>query len=87
MCSFWSQHGDREMKRVFDAATTWADIQKEASEAIEKHKHEGHWWKQQHKITRMYEWVACRIEFLFELLPDDMAVVLKGGLKLIYNVS
>lgn len=88
MTEFLSRSGDKEAKSAFEDRSTWVDIQKEAAEAVEKYNSEGSSRRKPfEKVTMAFNNVACRLEFLIELLPDgDYTGILCGGLRLVFNV-
>jgi len=80
---------DPEAKAAFYGKTTWEDVQAEATAAFDKYTQDGHSWRHPFRSAgRAFGSVACRAEFLVELIPDgDYTGLLCGALKLVFNVS
>ena len=90
MNGFLQSHRDKEMKAVrFDGSATWADVQEEATAAFDEYTRQGRSWRHPFRSSgRLFGTVACRIEFLVQLIPNgDYLGILCGGLTLVYNVS
>jgi hypothetical protein len=91
MKTFLAESGDTETQLAFHSPSTWDDIANEAGEAVEIFNREGqgHMWKRPfEKATYNFTNVACRLEFLIELLPDgEYTSILSGGLRLVFNAA
>ncbi|KAI8963847.1 hypothetical protein F5Y11DRAFT_131589 [Daldinia sp. FL1419] len=86
---FLSSQGDQEARNIFQSATSWEDVRKEAEKAIDVYANQGSTWKNPfRRAIRLVGNVASRLEFLIELVPDgDYTKILCGGLKLAYNAA
>ncbi|KAK5991555.1 hypothetical protein PT974_09839 [Cladobotryum mycophilum] len=90
MNSFLLGYKEKDVKAVrFDGSMTWADVQKEATAAFDEYTRQGKSWRHPFRSTgRAFGSVACRIEFLFQLIPSgDYFGVLCAGLTLVYNAA
>jgi hypothetical protein len=87
--AFLAESGDSENRLAFQSGSTWDDIANEAGEAVDCFNREGHMWKRPfEKATMNFANVACRLEFLIELLPEgEYTSILCGALKLVFNVG
>ncbi|RYP76892.1 hypothetical protein DL771_001445 [Monosporascus sp. 5C6A] len=90
MDSFLAGYKDKGPKKVsFDGTTTWPEVLDEATQAFDDYTKRGRSWRHPFRSTqRLFGTVACRIEFLIELLPDgDYTGIICGGLTLVYNAA
>ncbi|TEY30287.1 hypothetical protein BOTCAL_0885g00010 [Botryotinia calthae] len=89
MHDFLLRSNDQETRLAFNSTSTWRDVQEEAGEAFKKYKSEGKSWRHPFQTTgRAFSNVACRFEFLLELLPSgDYTSIICGGLKLVFNAA
>jgi hypothetical protein len=90
MNGFLESYKDKDVKTVcFDGSTTWPEVQEEATAAFDEYTRQGRSWRHPFRSSgRLFGTVACRIEFLIQLIPSgDYLGVLCGGLTLVYNAA
>ncbi|EHK23157.1 uncharacterized protein TRIVIDRAFT_150826 [Trichoderma virens Gv29-8] len=90
MNKFLEDYQDKNAKVVrFDGSTTWEEVQEEATAAFDEYAHQGRSWRHPFRSSgRLFGVVACRIEFLIQLIPrGDYLGILCAGLTLVYNAA
>jgi hypothetical protein len=91
MNSFLHRYKGKSARKVcFEGRlATWDEAKDEAMGAFDEYTRQGRSWKHPFRTSgRLFGRVACRIEFLIELIPKgDYLGVPCGGLTLVYNVS
>ncbi|QYT04744.1 hypothetical protein H0G86_011647 [Trichoderma simmonsii] len=90
MNKFLQVYQDKNAKVVrFDGSTTWEEVQEEATAAFDEYAHQGRSWRHPFRSSgRLFGVVACRIEFLIQLIPrGDYLGILCAGLTLVYNAA